>query len=74
MTEKEAIVDWLRWFEKNTTNTIEILIEGVEKDEIKKVDWIAHYLEEDILQDLGKLERGLLREVGKWREEEEDDD
>jgi len=65
MTKRELLISWLRWFETNINVTIETLIEETKEDEINP-EWIAHHLEENILQDLGTLERGLKKDIEKW--------
>jgi hypothetical protein len=76
MTKREVIVDWLRWFKESTSKTIEMLIEDVEEE--NETD-IMHYLEENILEDFGRLERGLKRDTEKleikkiWEEDKNED-
>jgi hypothetical protein len=65
MTKRELVISWLRWFETNINVTIETLIEETKEDEVNP-DWITHHLEENILQDLRKLERGLKKDIEKW--------
>jgi hypothetical protein len=64
MTKKALVISWLRWFEANVRITIQTIIDGTEEDDINP-DWISHHLEENILQDLGKLETGLKKDLEK---------
>ena len=79
MTKREVIVDWLRWFKESTSKTIEMLIEDVEEENETDIKWIMHYLEENILEDFGRLERGLKRDTEKleikkiWEEDKNED-
>jgi hypothetical protein len=65
MSKRALVISWLRWFEANVKITIETLIEETKEDEVNP-DWITHHLEENILQDLGKLENGLKKDLEKW--------
>jgi len=65
MSKRTLVISWLRWFEANVRITIETLIEETEEDKVNP-DWITHHLEENILQDLGKLKNGLKKDLEKW--------